>query len=86
MSLIERLRTADEFLRETRVTPNGLYSEAATQLEAMQAEIERLRENITELWHSSEAGREDLQHYLGMSWEEYCEWVTPRASLGQEEG
>lgn len=52
----------------------------------MTEKLEAAREQIVELWHESEAGREPLPHYLGMTEAEYAVWaVYARDSDGSGE-
>jgi DNA repair exonuclease SbcCD ATPase subunit len=70
----ERLRTAlrmsPDILRITRHSIAQLQRER----DAARAEVERLRETITEMWHTSPDARE-LHQALGMTPEQYARWV-----------
>jgi hypothetical protein len=56
----------------------------AAAIRTVLAVVEQLRETIVELWHETEAAREPLPHYLGMTEAEYAEWAVPGSAQGGE--
>lgn len=71
----------DEVFKEWKDNPEFQAHYAAavqwreTRLPAAEAELDHLREHVTELWHDNKIAVDDLHEALGMSEFEYANWV-----------